>query len=72
MCHMAKKGKLMMGINVSYTWEPKWVTEDKVPCLVPAVMNQKGVEWNYVIVCCSPAYNGVWRYKAEEAKKLKT
>lgn len=50
-----------MGVNVSYVWQPKFVSPfgDKKIYLVPAVKDQQGVENNYIIVCCSPTYNGV-------------
>ena len=28
-----------------------------------------GKETNYIIVCCSPSYNGVWKYNVNPEKK---
>jgi hypothetical protein len=28
----------------------------------PAVKDQQSDDWNYIIVTCSPDYNGVWKY----------
>ena len=60
-----------MGINVAYTWTPKFVSPfgDKKVYLVPSVRDQQGVDWNYIFVTCSPTYNGVYKYPAQNVKK---
>lgn len=59
--------------NVAYTWTPKWVSPfgDKKVYFVPRIENQKGKEWNYIVICCSPSYNGLWKWPAKEAKNLR-
>ena len=61
-------------INVSYIWMPKFISPfgDKETYLVPGVKEQQGTEWNYIVVCCSPSYNGLYRCPASEYKNFKT
>ena len=39
--------------------------------MLPAVDRQQGKVWNYIVVCCDEEYNGVYRWDAVEAPKLK-
>lgn len=62
-----------MYTNVAYTWQPKFVSPfgDKEVYLVPRVNDQKGDDYNYIVVCCSPSYNGLYKWPSKEAKNLK-
>lgn len=60
--------------NISYIWVPKWVSpfgDDEV-YLVPGVKEQQGKNINYIIVCCSPSYNGVYKCNTEYYKDFAT
>ena len=45
--------------------------EDGEVYLVPAVKDQSGRDWNYIVVCCSPLYNGVYKVPANNYKSYK-
>lgn len=51
--------------NIAYTYGPKLKNPETgewdSKYLVPAVKDQQGV-WNYIVVTCSPSYNGVYRW----------
>ena len=47
--------------NIAFIYEPHFNTSK----FRVAVKNQQGNNYNYIVVSCSPSYNGVWRYKAE-------
>lgn len=58
--------------NVAYVWQPKWLDSqgNSYVCFTPAVRNQHGVEWNYIIITNSPSYNGIWKWPAEDKNKV--
>lgn len=61
-------------VNVSYIWAPKFISpfgDDEI-YLVPAVSDQQGKENNYIVVCCSPSYNGLYKCPAAEYKNFET
>jgi len=49
-------------INVAFCLAPKIGGE---VILLPACDKQQGKHWNYIVVCCSDEYNGLYRYKAD-------
>lgn len=54
--------------NTCYIYQPHFKTESfRVAC-----KNQRGSVYNYVIVTCSPQYNGVWQYNAVNCRKYPT
>ena len=60
--------------NISFTFTPKGknpeTNEWDYRYLVPAVKDQQG-EANFIIVCCHPTLNGVYRWEKKEGKKYK-
>ena len=54
--------------NTCYIYQPHFKTD----CFRVAVKEQRGFPYNYVVVTCSPEYNGVWRYNAENCDKYDT
>lgn len=69
---MASTMEVLSMNNCAFTWMPKWVSPfgDKKVYFVPRIKDQKGQEWNYIVVCCSPSYNGLWKWPSKEAKHL--
>ena len=55
-----------MATNVSYVMQPHF----KSNCFRAAVKNQHGGEFNFVVITCSPEYNGVWKYNAALAPEF--
>lgn len=51
-------------MNIAYIMEPHFNTES----FRVAVKNQQNEKTNYIVVCCSPAYNGVWSWDRETTK----
>lgn len=51
--------------NVSYIYQPHF----KSNCFRVAINDQQGINNNYIVVTCSPHYNGVWRYPADNVSK---
>ena len=49
-----------MNNNIAYIYQPHFNTN----CFRVALVNQQGKKYNYIIVTCSPEYNGVWKYNA--------
>lgn len=49
-----------MSKNIAFLWEPHNITK----CARVAVSKQQGKDWNYIIICCSPERNGVYKYSA--------
>lgn len=45
--------------NVAYIYQPHF----KSKCFRVATKDQQGKKYNYIIVTCSPTYNGVWKYR---------
>ena len=60
--------------NISYIWVPKYVSPfgDNEVYLTPGANEQKGSEYNYIVVCCSPSFNGVYKCKSENYKNYST
>ena len=56
--------------NIAYIFRPKeknpYTGNWDYEYLVPAVSKQKGKKWNYVVVACSPQYNGVYAWDASK------
>lgn len=50
--------------NIAYIYQPHFMTN----CFRVAVDDQQGDEYNYIIVTCSPKYNGVYKYPASNIK----
>ena len=50
-----------MNNNIAYIYQPHFNTN----CFRVALVNQQGKKYNYIIVTCSPEYNGVWKYNAD-------
>ena len=50
-----------MNNNIAYIYQPHFNTN----CFRAAVLKQQGKKYNYIIVTCSPEYNGVWKYNAD-------
>lgn len=44
--------------NTSYIYQPHFKTK----CFRVACTEQTGPEYNFIVVTCSPQYNGVWFY----------
>lgn len=49
-------------VNVAFILQPKISSE---VVLLPACNKQRGSRWNYIVICCSDEYNGLYRYKAD-------
>jgi len=60
--------------NISFTYGPKGKNPDTdewdYKYLVPAIKEQQGV-WNYIVVTCSPQFNGVYRWNHMDKSKCK-
>lgn len=54
--------------NISYIWEPHYMSG----CVRVDVNKQQSDDWNFVIVCCSPLYNGSYRWKGTDRDKWET
>lgn len=46
--------------NVAFIYQPHFKTD----CFRVAIKNQQGSDINFIVVTCSPSYNGVWKYDA--------
>lgn len=53
--------------NVAYVWEPHNLTGT-----VRAACYLQREAVNYIIICCSPSRNGVWRWKLPENGEFPT
>ena len=52
--------------NVAYIYQPHFMTQKfRVAC-----KEQMGQEVNYIVVTCSPAYNGVWKWYAKDKDSI--
>lgn len=51
-----------MARNIAYIFQPHF----KTMMLRPSCGEQQGTDANYVVVTCSPTYNGVWRWDASK------
>lgn len=60
--------------NIAVTYQPKFVSPfgDSEVYAVPAVNKQRGSSTNWVVISCSPSYNGVytWEYDANDIPKV--
>ena len=59
-----RKGVEIMRNDLAIVWLPHFMTG----CFRVAVNKQQGKESNYIIICCSPEYNGIWKWKTEDKK----
>lgn len=50
--------------NIAIIWQPHYMSD----CFRVNVKKQRGYE-NYIIVCCSPSFNGLWKYEVEEGSE---
>ena len=59
--------------NWALTYEPKFESpfDDDETYLVPACKNQHGRNYNYIVVTCSPKFNGVYRYDSHLTANFK-
>lgn len=54
--------------NIAYIYQPHFKTSKfRVAC-----KEQLSNEVNYIIVTCSPTYNGVWKWDASKKDKVET
>ena len=53
--------------NIAYIYQPHFMTNK----FRVSVNNQRGKEFNYIVVTCSPEFNGVWKYPAENIIEYK-
>lgn len=51
--------------NVAFILQPHFNSN----CFRVAVQNQQGSVDNYIAVCCSPSYNGIYQYPAVKRKQ---
>lgn len=47
--------------NTAYIYQPHFMTN----CFRVACKEQMGDDINYIVVTCSPTYNGVWKWDAK-------
>ena len=52
--------------NVAYIYQPHF----KSNCFRSATKDQQGKKYNYVVVTCSPTYNGVWKYDSNKSSSF--
>lgn len=50
--------------NMAFIYQPHFKTK----CFRVAVSEQRGIDYNYVVVTCSPQYNGIWKYPASNTR----
>lgn len=53
-------------MNTCYIYQPHYNSN----CLRVAKKEQQGKPYNYVVVCCSPSSNGVYRWESIKAEKF--
>ena len=46
--------------NIAYIYQPHFNSN----CFRVAISKQQGTTTNYIVVTCSPNYNGVWKYSS--------
>lgn len=54
--------------NLAIIWQPKFTTDE----FIVDRKKQKGKNYNYILVCCAPSYNGLWKYKVDPNKNYGT
>lgn len=54
-------------LNMAFVYQPHFKTE----CFRVDSNKQQGSHVNYIVVTCSPKYNGIWKYPAENIKQYK-
>lgn len=54
--------------NVGFIYQPHYMTN----CARVACCDQRGTKLNYVVICCSELYNGVYSYDASLTKEFNT
>lgn len=48
--------------NIAYIYQPHFMSDSfRVAC-----KEQMGTDVNYIVVTCSPTYNGVWKWEAKD------
>lgn len=52
-------------MNVAYVYQPHFKNHE----FRVAKVDQEGLKENFIVVTCSPSYNGVWSYPSENVKK---
>lgn len=52
--------------NISCIYQPHFMSN----CFRVACNKQQGKDFNYIIVTCSPEFNGIWKYPASICKDL--
>lgn len=57
-----------MAKNIAYIFQPHFKTMK----LRPSCSEQRGTDFNYVVVTCSPSYNGIWKWDATKKEKYET
>lgn len=55
-------------LNVGFIFQPHF----KSRCFRVALQDQRGKDNNYIVVTCSPKYNGVWKYPPQNVIKYDT
>ena len=48
--------------NIAYIYQPHFKTQS----FRSATKDQQGKIYNYIVVTCSPTYNGVWKYDSNK------
>ena len=51
-------------MNLAYIYQPHFKTD----CFRVAIKDQQGPDYNYVVVTCSPQYNGIYKYPMKNIK----
>ena len=57
---------MSLGKNIAVIWQPHFNTN----CFRVAVKKQMGDKVNYIVVCCSPEYNGVYKWNPAGKKSF--
>lgn len=62
--------------NICYTYGPKmkdpYTGKWETNYFVPALQNKKGKKTNYIVITCSPKFNGVWEWDAANLSNYDT
>lgn len=54
-----------MPTNMAFIYQPHFNTN----CFRVAINDQRGTEYNYITVTCSPMYNGIWKYASQKMRE---
>lgn len=52
--------------NIAYIYQPHFNSK----CFRVATKDQQGNNYNYIVVTCSPTYNGIWKYPATKTSSF--